>query len=452
MFRAFAHQKRVVPDMLRGHKMLVWEPGSAKTYPCLVAAQFVNGPVLAIVPAHLREQWKEQAREHAPLLRAVIWQELNKEHTWQPYMNIVICSYEYASHLPRWKELRRIKWGAIIIDEAHALMNLSANRTRALLGATAEARHGLVFASDLVWLLTGTPFTFPNQIYPILSRLFPASIERPPKNGPGLMTMREWETEFCVFKPDESGFGEKICGAKNIPELRARLAPVLDKVKLTEVVDMPPLTIDTIPIREKFDKLIDGLSPEILEQYNLLTELLLDPNIKDDEKLAAIEDSGLVMAQLRHHIAVTKIQPVLDIVRGELASGVNKLLLLGWHTEPLKEIARVLQCPIIYGDMTSNQKAKAKGTFIFDETCKVLVGQISAVATGTDGLQQVCHRGIIAETPWAYRDNKQAWHRLFRTGQRLPVHWSYVTLLGSVDEYVARVFRRNAEIVKLALD
>jgi hypothetical protein len=454
MTEAMPHQARVIPDMLRGNKMLVWEPGTGKTYPVLVAAMFLDGPTLVICPAHLREQWKAQAREHTPLLRVVIWQELNKEHQWQPYMDVVVCSYEFASHLPRWKELRQIKWAAIAIDEAHYLMNLDANRTRAILGLKPlTEKHGLVFGAELVWSLTGTPFQFPNQIYPLLSALFPKCLQRPAQNGPGLMTAREWENEYCIVKRADDGFGDKIVGAKNIPELRARLSPFLDKVRLTDVVkDMPPLTIDTIPIRGKLTDLTKGLSPELINAYKGLTDTLLDDSIPDDEKLEAVEESGLVMAQLRHHIAIAKIKQTLEIIRGELEGGVKKILLLGWHTRPLIEVAEALDAPIIYGDLTSKAKALAKEEFIEDPRCHVLCGQVSAVATGTDGLQAVCHRGLFMETPWTFRDNKQAWHRLYRKGQKLPVHWSYITLLGSVDEYVARVFRRNAEIVKLSLD
>jgi superfamily II DNA or RNA helicase len=208
MVQAMQHQRRAIPKMLSGNVMLVWDPGTGKTYPVLMAAQFLADPVLAIVPAHLRDQWEDQAREHAPLLNVQILDKLAQPFEWQ-FQDLVICSYEYASHLPRWRELRQIKWGALAIDEAHYLMNLDANRSRALLGAKMGETHGLVFAADYVWPLTGTPFTFPNQIYPILSRLFPDAIKRPARNGPGLMTAREWENEFCIVAPGDKGFGEK---------------------------------------------------------------------------------------------------------------------------------------------------------------------------------------------------------------------------------------------------
>jgi hypothetical protein len=209
--------------------------------------------------------------------------------------------------------------------------------------------------------------------------------------------------------------------------------------------------LDSIPVHGKLGNLTKGLSPEILSMYEALTDVLLDERIPEDEKLAQLEESGLVMAQLRHHIAVAKIKPTYDIVKAELENGVDKILVLGWHRAPLEELADMLNCPLITGGMSDTKKGNAKADFI-NGKAKVLCGQIGAVATGTDGLQEVCHRGINMEMSWAYRDNKQGWHRLFRKGQTKPVHWSNVTLLGSVDEYVAHVFRRNADIFSKALD
>jgi hypothetical protein len=451
MVQAMQHQRRAISKMLSGNVMLVWDPGTGKTYPVLMAAQFLADPVLAIVPAHLRDQWEDQAREHAPLLNVEILDKLAQPFEWQ-FQDLVICSYEYASHIPRWRELRQIKWGALAIDEAHYLMCLDANRSRALLGAKMGETHGLVFAADYVWPLTGTPFTFPNQIYPILSRLFPDAIKRPARNGPGLMTAREWENEFCIVAPGDKGFGEKVVGAKNIPELRARLAPYLDKIKLEDCADMKGLTVDTIPVKGELRDLTDGLTRDELKDYFVLLEILEDDDIPHREKLAAIDESGLVMAQLRHNIAMVKIPSTIDIVRGELQSGVDKLLLLGWHRKPLETLSDRLNAPIIYGGMPSRAQKAAKDRFINDPACTVLCGQISTIGTGTDGLQAVCHRTIFHEASWAYRENKQCIHRTYRKGQRLPCHSSFTVLKGSVDEYVARVLKKNAEIVSRALD
>jgi len=437
--------------MMRGNILLVWDPGVGKTYPVLSAAHFINGPLLVIVPAHLRLQWLAAAKLHAPLLPAVILDKTKEKISTETFdkHRIFICSYEYVSTLPRWKQLRVRQWGALAIDEAHYLNNLDANRTRAILGLKPEEKQGMVFAADYVWYLSGTPFTFPNQIYPILAASFPEAIRRAEEEGPGRMTAREWENRFCVVADTGDGFGVKVTGAKNIPELRGRLQPFLDKQKLE--LGHVTLTIDTIPMQGTLRGLTKGLDEETLQIYEALTEILSDDTVPDEEKMAVLEGNGLVMAQLRNVIAATKVMQTVEIVRGELLSGLKKVLVFGWHRAPLEALSKQLKAPLIYGGISDKQKELAKLQFIKGDA-PVLIGQIAAIGSGTDGLQEVCHRSLFMEAPWTHRENKQCLHRTYRTGQKYPCHSSYIILLGSIDEYVAKVLKRNAEIIRKTLD
>lgn len=456
------HQTAAIPEMVRGDFMLVWDPGTGKTYPTIIAAERCGYPHLTICPAHLRDQWAEQVQRFTPGARVRILDK-TKEPADLRGADFVICSYEYVTSTEgksrnpaRWKELRRHKWASMAWDEAHALMYSEAARTRALLGATPESKSGLCFAAERVWPLTGTPFTFPHQIFPIVSRLFPRATLRQDRQG-GYMTEREWGNHFCAWAPVEDprtgrSFGEKVVGARNVPELRRRLAPYLSKVKLTDIHDRGEI-IDTITVRGDLRKLLTGLEPEVMAQYEALSRVLDDEEIPDEEKLSALEENGLVMAQLRHHIAVAKIQATTDILALERAKGVDKILVFGWHKAPLKALADKHKAPLIYGSpMTRKAKREAVGRFLHDPDCHFLFGQIGAIGTGTDGLQDVCSRSFFHEASWTYRDNKQARHRTFRKGQRHDVRTSFIVLKGSVDEHVARVLARNAETVARALD
>lgn len=453
MFLPRPWQKRVIPRMIAGDIVLVWEPGVGKTWPVLSASQFVDGKTLIVVPAHLRLQWQRAAAEHAPLMRVVILEGLAEKIPASVFSenDIFVCSYEYVACLPRWKQLRRQKWGALAVDEVHYLMNLEADRTRAILGATLEGRHGLVYACDRVWALSGTPFQFPNQIYPLLSRVFPDAIRRPAEDGPGLMTAREWENRFCKVVDKEDGFGVKIVGARNVPELRSRLAPVLDKQKLILAKGVT-LTVDDIPIQGNLKELLRGVAPEVVAEYRALEAILLDDDIPDAEKMAALSESGLVMAEMRHNIAVAKIKETAAVAKHVRFTGTKKVLIFGWHKKPLAELAKLLGgAPVISGATTPKQKDKALDAFITGDA-GFLLGQIGAIGTGTDGLQEVCHRSLFFETPWTYRENKQCIHRTFRTGQIRPCHVSYITLAGTVDDYVAKTLKRNAKIIREILD
>ena len=435
--------------MVGGSYLLVWDPGVGKTYPVIAAAAETGGKTLVIVPAHLRDQWRLACLQHAPQLNPYVLEGLETavgDNVWAAH-DFFICSYEYVSHVPRWKQLRGRKWANIALDEAHYLARQSATRTHAILGAKVSSPGALVRAAEAVWCLTGTPFTFPDEIYPLASRIFPEVVRR--ADGRGLMTAREWENEFCVV--ETTRFGEKIVDTKNVRELRSRLSPVLDKVRLSDVHPYGN-AVDTIPMRGDLSKLTAGLDPELLDQYATLQDILADPDTPDDEKLSALDNSGLDMAQLRHNIAVAKVAGTADMVRFELEAAPGKLVVYGWHREPMKALARSLKAPLIFGGITPKAKRDALDRFTNDPWCRVLCGQISAIGTGTDGLQQVAARGVFMEMSWRFLENKQAMHRLYRRGQGRDTYHSFLSLHGSVDDYVARVMRRKAENVRRALD
>lgn len=448
-FRPDKHQLRAVREFLRGSYMLVWEPGVGKTWPVIEAAATIRGQTLCIVPAHLRDQWHEACQKFAPELAPCILENLDSKIEESTFLDsdFLICSYEYVSHVPRWKQLRGRKWMNIAIDEAHYLIRQSATRTVAILGAKRESPGALVRATEATWLLTGTPFTFPNEIYPILSRVFPTAIKR--TDGTGLMTAREWENQFCVV--ETTRFGEKVVNAKNVRELRRRLAPVLDKVRISEVHPGGNVT-DVVSIRGNLSQLTRGLDPELLDRYEALRKILEDDEIPDSEKLAELDNSGLDMAQLRHNIALAKVTPTVEMVRFELEAYPGKVCVYGWHREPLKALAASLKAPLIFGGITPKAKRDALTRFQNDPRCRVLCGQIGAIGTGTDGLQHSASRGIFMEASWRYLENKQVVHRLFRRGQLNDTYHTLLSLHGSVDDHVARVLKRNADIISRALD
>lgn len=436
----------------------MWAPGVGKTWPVVEAARRTGGSTLAIVPAHLRDQWRDAVHAVDPWAVELNPYVLGEDGLDTPIpkavfanYNFIIASYEYVSHEPRWRQLRGMKWENIAIDECHYLIRQSSTRTQAILGKTPTSKGALVRASSATWYLSGTPFTFPNEIYPILSRSFPKAVERPAHyRQRGMMTAREWENEFCVV--ETTRFGEKIVDAQNVPELRDRLAPYLDKVRLGDVHSGGNVT-DTIPIRGDLRKLLAGLDRETLALYDTLESVMRDDEIPDDEKLKWLDKhSGLDMAQLRHNIAVAKVIPTAEMVQFELAAYPGKIVVYGWHREPMAALAKRLKAPLIYGGITQKAKDAARERFQEDPSCRVLCGQIGAIGTGTDGLQHVSHRGIFMEASWAYRHNKQAIHRLFRRGQGSDTYHSFLSLHGSVDERVARVLKRNAEIISRALD
>ena len=439
-----AHQARILAALERGDKALAWDPGAGKTRPCLRAGERLGGPMLVIAPAHLRHTWAEAVGLDTPgrSVRIV-------DSTKSPFSaetDISVVSYEYVKTAARWKDLRTNWFSAIVCDEAHYLAHGQTARCRAILGTSPGDKYGLAFRTRNFWPISGTFIGgYPDEIYPLLRFIFPGAV-RSNRTGVRYMDYGEFVAEFCLTARND--FGTKIVGGRNYEDLRARIAPYFDRVRLTDVVDMPPLVIDTVPVTGTLRGLTKSLTPEQLTEYRAI-QAALEADVPDDEKLAALYDAEVMLAELRHAIAMVKIGEAEKIIRDEILSGVDRVLIFGWHREPLRELARRFNSAgLITGGMSHNARDTTLKHFI--GAPGVLFGQIGAMGSGLN--IQACHRTIFLEASWSARDNTQAIHRTYRNGQRLPCHVSFLSLVGSVDEYVTRILTRKAKSVRRALD
>ena len=405
--------------------------------------------MLVIAPAHLRHTWAEAVGLDTPRRSVRI-----VDSTKSPFSaetDISVVSYEFAKTPARWKDLRANWFSAIVCDEAHYLAHGQTARCRAILGSTPGDKFGLAFRTRHFWPISGTFIGgYPDEIYPLLRFIFPGAV-RSNRGGVRYMDYGEFVGEFCLTARND--FGTKIVGGRNYDDLRARIAPYFDRVKLTDVVDMPPLVIDTIPVTGSLRGLTKTLTPEQVTEYRAI-QAALEADVPDDEKLAALYDAEVMLAELRHAIAMVKIGEAEKIIRDELLSGVDRVLIFGWHKEPLRELARRFNgAGLITGGMSHASRDKTLSEFVRSDRAlgpRCLFGQIGAMGSGLN--IQACHRTIFLEASWSTRDNTQAIHRTYRNGQRLPCHISFLSLVGSVDEYVTRILTRKAKSVSRALD
>ena len=79
-----------------------------------------------------------------------------------------------------------------------------------------------------------------------------------------------------------------------------------------------------------------------------------------------------------------------------------------------------------------------------------MLGNIDAMGTGVDGLQNVCDECIFVEESWVPSQNVQSVMRLCRIGQKNPVRARVFSLYGSVDEQVTDVIiNKTRELAKI---
>lgn len=418
--------------------MLAWEPGVGKTLPALAASAHAAGASLYLCPAPLRQQIAAVARARHPGRPVQVIQ--TGRDVLDPSAHLVVCSYEQAADVGRWKDLMAVPWVNLILDEAHYCKNTQAKRTKAVYGARIASKGALCKNAERVWPMTGTPIlNDPTELWPHVSRLWPEVLIEL-----DVRTADDWMRRFCVIK--ETAYGPKILGGKNLPELNRVLKPRMSRLTLAETqTSMPAVVTDTINLPpEEID--MSGVDPAAV---GLLQALLGAADEDWDADFGALEPH---LSTLRRLWGMAKVPGIVDLIKTELHGGQEKMVVFFQHTDVGRLISEGMgQIGTLRIDGSTKDKPAVVNQFKNNPQCRVLLAQLVAGGTGLDGMQHATNRVLLAEYAWTPALNQQAVARVARAGQKLPVRASYVTLSGSMDDDIARALVRKEKIVKEVL-
>jgi len=418
-------------DMLAANKrfFLFDDPGLGKTLQAIRAADKAGvKSVLAVVPANIVPQWKAAVKEHSTT-----------------GFKFEAISYDKARSGAGAVRLNR--YDLLIQDEAHALKNRNAGRTKALYGPKHDGIGGIVQDIPYVWGLTGSPApNNPSELWTHLRALAPSSITM--KSGK-VMGYHDFVSRFCTTV--NNGFGIQITGGKNFDLLKSRLAPFMLRRRKTDpaiMKDRVKPIIGTLRLTSR-DSLKDLKALEDGPEGKRISAALSRDGVE------GLKNLSVHHASLRRITGLAKVSPVVSQLIDEFEGGLEKVVVIAYHTDVIDGIKKGLEdygisCTVYQGGMTSNQKELAKETFRKNPNCKVFIGQITAAGTGTDGLQDVCKDILLVEYSWVPEENKQIIGRLDRLGQGAQVLARFVVLSGSLDEAIsAAVARKTADITAL---
>ena len=438
----WVHQKAVIPALTKGHYLLLWDMGTGKTAALIRAGAAVGG----------RQSWITQS--------VLIPQALNDIALWRPSArvqritsgksivdpdaDIVIVSYDLMRRVEIWKQLYRLEWDSAVCDEGHALGHGNAARTRAFYGATVYSKGALFTRCRRVWIATGTPvLNSPDELHPHLSRLFPDLI-------PGKVQKQQFLNHFCVTV--QKVFGPVIVGARNTDELRAILSKCASRMKLSDVTDLPPLAVDTLPVEisPADRRAIEATMTE--QQRNELNVVLTQIEGGDEAGWQRLNAMLLPLASTRRVLALAKSRAAIDLIKSEIEGGADRIVLFGVHVAALQAIndaCQSLGARLLMGETAHTLREGAVAGFNAG-VVKVLVASVRVAGFGLN--LQSARRAIFLETDWTAASIDQAIARLYRAGQTRPVRVSILTVADSIDARVADIVRRKRRIVTQLLE
>ena len=146
---------------------------------------------------------------------------------------------------------------------------------------------------------------------------------------------------------------------------------------------------------------------------------------------------------------------VVQYVKMLHEGGDDKIVVFAWHVEVMDILQKGLdKIGVVRVDGRTSETQKAKRSCRSRPTpdIGVILGNVLSLGTGTDGLQHVSRRAVLAEPEWVSGNNEQCFKRLHRSGQKAQVLGDIFVARGSLAEHILGASLRKGRVIHSALD
>lgn len=419
------------------------EPGLGKTAQAIVYANEIGAErVLVICPASVRLQWQQ-------MIYRWIWPRNHRTKTGYPVTCPVlsgkssiyrgphpcwyIVSYDLLARSPAMYEMfLAMGYDLVICDEIHFLRSPEARRTQHIFGA--QHIDGIAENAGAKLGLTGTPLpSRPRECYTVARNFCFDAIDR--------LSLDKFKAFYNESVPMPGGKVVEFTG--RLPELQQRLrANFMVRRHKDDVLPQLPKTRYEIAYVEPNKGVRTALRAEKM--------LGIDPT--DFQRWDA--DVQGQVATIRREMGEAKVPLVAEHVH-RIMQELDKLVVYCWHKSVLWALAETLaeyQPVALPGGTTNKQKHERKEAFMRDPEVRLFLGNIAAIGTGTDGIQEVASMCVFAEPSWTPGENEQAVDRLRRIGQTGYVHAQFLVAPAGFDERVLKANLEKADHTHRTLD
>ncbi len=400
---------------------LALDPGLGKTIVAAVVARAIKNfhPVCYVCPPFLMKNVAAEFRKWAPNtpLELIPDSQLNKSE-------LIDRARAVAS-----------SGGTLFIDEAHRFKNPDAKRTQAVFGH--KMKKGLVDIFRKVVLLSGTPIpNRPMELYPVLSKLAPETIE--------FMSSFAYGRKYCGGF--EGPFGWDFSGASNLGELRRRVVapdgPFMLRLK-KDLLDLPPKTEEVFVVSADMSPRLAKLDRNLGDKYSDTEDLI---------KLVLAASAGrdadtLPMATYRRLLGSEKVKGTLPFIEAILEETNESLLIFAYHKDTVAKLKDGLETHsplVITGDTKPGDRQAIVNEFQTLPERRVLIGNYTAMGVGFTLTKAT--RVLFVEFSWVDSENVQAADRAHRIGQKSSVLVQYVAYENSLDKLVLETLLRKRRI------
>jgi SWI/SNF-related matrix-associated actin-dependent regulator of chromatin subfamily A-like protein 1 len=452
--RAFLAFMREVPATRRG-VLLADQMGLGKT---IQALGLINdqpsrfgGKVLVICPASLKLNWAREAEKWL-IKKPTICIPTTKTHGKETSNNfsaysLVIINYDIAGKLK--EKLMAESWDLVIVDEAHALKNSKAIRTRAILGGGRERTAPL---PARFWLMmTGTPIlNRPCELWTLLQTL--------DKQGLG-GDFFGYHVRYCDGK--KNGFGWDFSGASNLDELQEKLRSSIMIRRLKEDVlkELPAKRRSIIPLDAagKTGRLVQA-EKDLQEKAEQIAAAIRAKGTDETEAAiveqlratasAALED----MSRIRAELAIIKAEECAGLLIDK-SSSEPTLIFCHHHASIDITVEKLRAAGLRVGKLDGRDSLAARDALVQDFQAGKLDAAVLQIHSAGVGLTLTRSRSVVfLELDWTPGKMSQAEDRVHRIGQENAVQIDYLVYDKSLDALLAKTLLKKEAVIAKAMD
>lgn len=323
----------------------------------------------------------------------------------------------------------------LIVDEAHALKNRKAKRTK--------ATKLLAKRAGQVWLLTGTPMrNHPEELWSLLNCVDPKRFS----------SYWKWIGEY--FETKFNGWANEVVGLRE--ESKEAFGQMLGSVLLRRekgVVDLPPLTFETVYVEmaPKQTRIYRSMKRDMLVMLGGGEGVLLAPSVLAQlTRLRQIADDPRILPGGEpHDLDSGKTEWILEHLM-ELAED-RQIILFSVYAGYINLLAEMLdgdRIGVVTGAQTVAEREQIRDQFQAGKK-SIVLGTYDAMGEGMN--LQAGSLVILVDLPWTPDQFDQAVSRAHRRNQQNPVHVISLLSAQSVDLHVRSVLDSKEEIIDEAL-
>ena len=410
--------------------------------------------VLVICPAAVKIHWVREAEKWLVEPRSLI--VIGPKTKWDvPQEGPVFVVINYDQLKKYYKELRSRVWDLTVLDEAHYIKNLSAQRTSHVIGSNPLSVNQRVGANAKIparltpirsrrkLALTGTPVTTNVQnLWPIISWLNPEYWGQSRDFASYQKFMKRYtEPNMARLKTGR----EIIIGydSKNLTELQQKLrSSVMVRRRKDDVLkDLPPKLRRTIVL-----ELATKDEREALSEESKLVQSMVGARLKD------IDVDFQQFSSVRRQTAVAKAPRVAEYIVEALEES-SPIVYYEHHRDAINIVADILKskkisCGVYTGSTPQNKRQEIVDGFQ-DGKIDVFLGSMEAAGIGITLTRS--SRVIFGELSWSAATMAQAEDRVHRIGQAHNVLIEHIVLDGSLDAKISRRIQTKLRIAEDSL-